>query len=103
MLDAPEKVLNWLFRIANQLVIGWYRKGTGRDPMQLAIDIYEAEGEIASTTVVHQIAHGYEIDTQKWTALSEAIAQLPELEQQMFRLQLEQKSYEEIAEICGAL
>ncbi len=97
-LNEPEKVLNWMFRIASQLVAGWHRKH--RNPVQGYIDVYEAEGEAAATAVIHQATQEYTMKTELWTALSKTIAQLPALEQKMFRLQLAGKSYKEIAEIC---
>lgn len=99
-LREPEKVLNWMFRIAYQLAMGWHRKNRKPDAMQSSIDVYEVEGEAEATAVVHQIAQAYVTTTERWTALLEAIEQLPELEQKMIHLQLENKSYEEIAEIC---
>ena len=99
-LREPEKVLNWMFRIANQLVAGWHRKNRKPDTARSFINIYEVEGEYEATTVVHQAAQENATETARWIALSEAIAQLPELEQRMLRVQLERKNYREIAEIC---
>jgi len=99
-LQAPEKVLNWMFRIASQLVTGWHRKHKKPEATQGYIDVHEAEGEVAATAIIHQTAEEYTMKTERWTAVSVAIAQLSELEQQMFRLQLAGERYEEIAEIC---
>ena len=41
------------------------------------------------------------METKRWTAVSALIAQLPELEQRMIKLQLDGKKYTDIAEICG--
>lgn len=98
-LRKPERVLNWMFRLANQLIAGWHRKRKKHNTMQSAIDIYEVEGESAASAVVHQIAQEYAIAEEGWAALMNAIAQLPELEQRMLKLQYK-KSYKEIAEIC---
>ena len=100
-LREPEKVLNWMFRIANQLVAGWHRKNRKPDAMPSFINVHEVEGEYTATHVVHQTAQEDAMETARWIALLEAIEQLPELEQKMIHLQLENKSYEEIAEICG--
>ena len=89
-----------MFRIASQLVAGWHRKHKKPGATQDDTDVYEAEGEAAATTVIQQTAQEYTIKTQRWTALSKAIAQLPDLEQKIFRLQLAGKRYEEIAERC---
>ena len=99
-LEEPERVLNWMFRIASQLVAGWHRKNRKPNTARSSINIYEGEGEYEATTVVHQAAQENTTEAARWIALSEAIAQLPELEQKIFRLQLQEKSYEEIAEIC---
>ena len=99
-LQAPEKVLNWMFRIAGQLVVGWHRRQKQVGATQRTTDVYEAEGEAAATTIIHQTAQDYTMKSERWTAVSAAIAQLPALEQEMFRLQLTGKRYEEIAQIC---
>ncbi len=77
-----------------------YLKNRKPDTARSFINIYEVEGEYEATTVVHQAAQENATETARWIALPEAIAQLPELEQWMLRLQLQNKSYEEIAEIC---
>ena len=100
-LEEPEKVLNWMFRIASQLIAGWHRKHKKPGATQGSIDVYEAEGAAAATAIIYQTAEEYAIKTERWTAVSAAIEQLPKLEQKMFRLQLAGKRYEEIAEICG--
>jgi len=99
-LQEPEKVLNWMFSIARQLVAGWHRKHKKPGATQGYIDVYKTEGEAAATAIIYQTAEEYAIKTERWTAVSAAIAQLPALEQKMFRLQLAGKRYEEIAEIC---
>lgn len=99
-LQEPEKVLNWMFRIASQLIAGWHRKHKKPEATQGCIDVYETEGEAAATAIIYQTAEEYAIETERRIALLATIAQLPKLEQKMFRLQLAGKRYEEIAEIC---
>lgn len=99
-LQEPEKVLNWMFSIARQLVAGWHRKHKKSEATQGYIDVYQTEGEVAATAIIHQTAEEYAVETERWTAVSVAIAQLPDLEQKMFRLRLAGERYEEIAEIC---
>lgn len=99
-LQAPEKVLNWIFRIATQLIAGWHRKHKKPEATQGYIDVYQTEGEAAATAIIHQTAEEYTMKTERWTAVSAAIAQLPELEQKMFHLRLRGKPYTEIAEKC---
>lgn len=89
-----------MFSIARQLVVGWHRKHKKPGATQGYTDVYEAEGEAAGTAVIHQATEEYAMEEERRTAVSAAIAQLPELEQQMFHLQLAGKRYEEIAEMC---
>lgn len=99
-LNEPEKVLNWMFGIASQLIAGWYRKHKKPDVMQNYTDVYEAKGEVAATAIIYQTTQEYVMETERWTAVSAAIAQLPELEQRMIGLQLDGEKYTDIAEIC---
>ena len=55
-LQEPEKVLNWMFRIASQLVAGWHRKNKKPGATQDYTDVYDAEGEVAATAVIRQTA-----------------------------------------------
>ena len=99
-LQELEKVLNWMFTIASQLVAGWHRKYKKLEATQGYIDVYQTEGEVAAPAIIHQTAEEYAIETERRTALLAAIEQLPELEQQMLCLQLRGKSYTKIAERC---
>lgn len=98
-LREPEKVLNWMFRIASQLVAGWHRKNQRHPQM-------ESFAEVSMTDIGNAAANAYQLaetdalDEDRYISLFAAIAQLPELEQKIFRLRLQNKSYEEIAEIC---
>ena len=100
-LNEPEKVLNWMYGIASQLIAGWYRNHKKPDATQSYTNVYEAEGEVAATTVIYQTTQEYAMETERWTAVSAAIAQLPELEQRIIELQLDGEKYTDIAEICG--
>ena len=97
-LKEPERVLNWMFRIANQLVVEWHRENQKRIRVQAFADTSEAEMEVAEVTV-HQTVEERALNEERRTKLFEAIAQLPELEQKMIQLQLAGKRYEEIAQI----
>ena len=76
-----------MFSIASQLIAGWHRQHKKPGATQGYTDVHEAEGEVAAAVVIHQTAQDYTIETERWTAVSAAIAQLPKLEQKMFRLQ----------------
>lgn len=99
-LQEPEKVLNWMFRIASQLIADWHRKHKKPEATQGYIDVYQTEGEVAATAIIHQTAEEYTMKTERWTVVSVAIAQLPKLDQKMLCLQLRGKSYTKIAERC---
>ncbi len=99
-LQEPEKVLSWMFRIASQLVAGWHRQHKKPEATQGYTDVYEAEGEAAATAVIYQTTEEYTMKEERRTAVSAAIAKLPESDQEMLRLQLKGKPYTEIAERC---
>lgn len=99
MLREPEKVLNWMFRIANQLVAGWQRKNQKQPQIVSFADVSGTDTGTAAINA-YQLAETDALDEDRRINLFAAIAQLPELEQKIFRLQLQEKSYEEIAEIC---
>ncbi|MXY29536.1 RNA polymerase sigma factor [Candidatus Poribacteria bacterium] len=100
-LNDPEKVLNWMYSIAAQLIAGWHRKQKSVSRRGSSVDVYEAEGDSAASTVVYQTAEEAAFIAERFDALDKAIAQLPERDQQMVRLQSDGHSYEEIAEIRG--
>ena len=96
-LREPEKVLNWMFRLANQLIAGWHRKSNQKKRLLLE---YCDDVEVTAANA-NWIAEEHTLYEERYEKLCEAIGQLPELEQKMLRLQFQDnKSYEEIAEIC---
>ncbi|RKU35723.1 hypothetical protein C6496_15585 [Candidatus Poribacteria bacterium] len=100
-LNEPDKVLNWMYRIASQLIAGWHRKQKSASRRGSSVDVYETEGDIAASTVLYQTTEEAAFIAERFDALDKAIAQLPERDQQMVRLQLDEYSYEEIVEISG--
>ena len=88
--------MNWLFRIANQLIAGWHRENKKKKRVPLE---FFADGEVTAADA-NWIAEGHTPYEDRYEKFCEAIGQLPELEQKIFRLRLENKSYEDIAEIC---
>ena len=88
-----------MFRIANQLVAGWHRTNQRRIQMESFADVSVTDMESA-TANAYQLAETDALDEDRYINLFTAIGQLPELEQKIFRLRLQNKSYEEIAEIC---
>lgn len=99
-LNEPEKVLNWMFRIANQLVAGWHRDNQRRIRMQSLAGVSVTEMEVAEA-IVHQTEEEHALAEERRAAVFEAIAQFPELTRKMLQLQLAGKRYEEIAQILG--
>lgn len=99
-LEDPEKVLNWMYGIAVQLIAGWHRKQKPANRRGSSVDVYEAEGDIAASTVVYQTASETTFIAERSDAMYQAIAELSEREQRMIELQLDEGSYKEIAEIC---
>ena len=86
-LREPEKVLNWMFRIADQLVAGWHRKNKRRIQMESFAEVSMIDMEIAATNA-YQLAETDALDEDRYINLFAAIAQLPELEQKIFHLRL---------------
>lgn len=97
-LREPEKVLSWMFSIANQLIAGWHRKNKKKKRLLLEF-CDDVEVTAAYTNWIAEDHTSYE---ERYEKFCEAIGQLPELEQKMLRLRFQKnKSYEEIAEICA--
>ena len=99
-LREPEKVLNWMFRIANQLIAEWHRKNQRRVRMQSFSDVSVTDMEVAAV-IAYRMTEDLSLDEERRSELFAAIAQLPELEQKMFHLQFAGKCYEQIADILG--
>ncbi|MYB01487.1 RNA polymerase sigma factor [Candidatus Poribacteria bacterium] len=98
-LEEPEKVLNWMFRIASQEIARWHRKNRKHPQMVSLAEVSVTDMGTAATNA-YQVTERVALDDDRYINLFAAIRQLPELEQKIFRLRLGEKSYEEIAEIC---
>lgn len=83
-LREPEKVLNWMFRIANQLVAGWHRKNQRRGRIESFAEVSVIDMESAAANAC-QLAETDALDEERYINLFAVIAQLPELEQKIFR------------------
>lgn len=100
--EPIEKLSAWLFAVARNRIIDWYRKRThsasvpvdqetGR-PLNLEEILSDPEQE-PDEVYVRSIV---------WTELREALDELPEEQREVFVLhELEGKSFKEIAEITG--
>ena len=101
-LEDPERVLNWMFRIAYQCVIGRHRKDKKHRDLEFGLDVSDTEAEPPASTIDYNTPEDAVIASEQLEAVHEAIAQLPPKDLQVIHLQMEWKSYEEIAEITGA-
>ena len=94
-IKEPEKILNWMFKVAGQLTAEWYRKKKKVVQLQSFADVSEYDMGDAFIRA-HQEAQDREMDEIRREKFRQAIDELPELERQMFYMLLENKSYEEI-------
>ena len=85
-----------MFRIANQFIAGWHRENKKKKRLLLKF-CDDVEVTAADANWIAEDHTSYE---ERYEKFCEAIGQLSELEQKMLHLQFENKSYEEIAEIC---
>jgi RNA polymerase sigma factor (sigma-70 family) len=109
-LDDPiEKVASWLFKVAGNKIIDWYRK---RKPVSLdeqrVSSPEDEEGNSESLGLEDFLldSNGDAADEYTrsivWTALEEALAELPPAQRDVFVWhELEDKSFKEIAEMTG--
>lgn len=109
MLDSIEKMASWLFTVAGNKVIDWYRK---RRPVSL-FDHNDMDGDGGDDDEVSLNLNGLlrdesndpeDIYTRElvWTRLNEALDELPDSQREVFVMhELEDKSFNEIAELTG--
>jgi RNA polymerase sigma factor (sigma-70 family) len=107
--EPIEKLTSWLFTVARNRIIDWYRKarptssisqsvvnldggGDSQAPMNLE-DILFDPSETPDQTYARSIV---------WTELADALEELPENQRQVFVMhELEGRSFKEIAEMTG--
>ncbi len=100
--DPIEKMTAWLFTVARNKIIDWYRK---RRPDSLPA----AEDDPSSPLNLEEILFDPRQNPDRvyarslvWTELSEALDELPEEQREVFVMhELEGRSFKEIAEITG--
>ena len=99
--EPIERLTSWLFTVAKNKIIDWYRK---RRPQSLPLD-EENEGPLNLENILFDPAQNPdEVYTRSlvWTSLTNALDDLPEEQRQVFVMhELEGKSFREIAEITG--
>jgi RNA polymerase sigma factor (sigma-70 family) len=100
--EPIEKLTSWLFTVARNKVIDWYRK---RRPGKTSIDGLEEDFPLTLAEVLFdpdQNPDALYTRSRVWTELADALDDLPEDQKKVFVLhELEGKSFKEIAEITG--
>ncbi|RPH29071.1 RNA polymerase sigma factor [bacterium] len=100
--EPIEKLTAWLFRVARNKVIDWYRR---RQPGTVPLEAREGEGLLSLEEILFDADQDPDRLYERslvWTELADALDDLPEEQQEVFVLhQLEGKSFKEIAEITG--
>lgn len=88
----PEyKISTWLYRIALNVAISFYRKSASRASKYTGLDKHAEEGTIEDKSVMEQHLN----------LLEQFISELKEMDKALMILYLEDKSHAEIAEILG--
>ncbi len=100
--EPIEQLTSWLFRVARNRIIDWYRKRRaapapgeaghdrpGPDPDEVLFDSADIPDEVYSRSMI-------------WSALMDALDELPENQRNVFVMhELEGKTFKEIAELTG--
>jgi RNA polymerase sigma factor (sigma-70 family) len=100
--EPIEKLTAWLFTVARNKIIDWYRK---RRPESLPADA----GDFDSPLNLEEILYDPRQNPDRvyarslvWSELSEALDELPDEQREVFVMhELEGRSFKEIAEITG--
>jgi RNA polymerase sigma factor (sigma-70 family) len=108
-LDIIEQAASWLFKVASNKIIDWYRK---RKPVSLdeinasfAINDEDTYPPLQLEDILFDPVESpdeHYLRSTIWPLLSEALDELPAEQHEVFILhELEDKSFKEIAEITG--
>ncbi len=102
--DPIEKMTSWLFTVARNKIIDWYRK---KRPESLPRDLNDPSLPLNLEDILYDPTQNPDqvyARSLVWTELAEALDELPEEQKQVFVMhELEGKSFKEIAEITGEL
>jgi RNA polymerase sigma factor (sigma-70 family) len=100
--EPIEKLTSWLFRVARNKIIDWYRR---RRPERMPVDLENPGEPLNLEEILFDPASSPELlygRSLVWRELSEALEELPEEQREVFVLhELEGRSFKEIAEETG--
>ena len=100
--DPIEKLTSWLFTVARNKIIDWYRK---RRAGNIQLDALEGELPLTLSEVLFDPSQSPDMIVARsnvWTELADALEDLPEEQRSVFVMhELEGRSFKEIAELTG--
>jgi len=100
--EPIEKLTSWLFTVAKNKIIDWYRK---RKPEPLPKDLNDEATPLNLEEILFDPAQNADeayANSLVWTELADALDELPAEQREVFIMhELEGKSFKEISEITG--
>lgn len=104
--EPIEKLTSWLFTVAKNKIIDWYRK---RRRNTVPLDPGSAEGDEPGAPMLEQMVYDPTQNPDElyarslvWGELADALEELPEEQRDVFVMhELEGRSFKEIAETTG--
>ena len=100
--EPIEKLTSWLFTVARNKIIDWYRK---KKPGRLPVDERDAQAPLNLEDILFDPTQNPDqvyARSLVWTELADALDELPDEQRDVFvKHELEGKSFREIAEETG--